>query len=221
MAGYVKIWTNMKSDEAFLALSAIQRGIFLQCILTCKTQDDNGYVRYRNMSAAGSDWGCERRTAGKSLGKIRDFSLVEFSISENGTLVIFIPNYVKWQEFTAKEVASNSRQKTGKIPEKSRLLNQTRPDQSRPEQKDKSERKKIKEDEDSRIKAFVDAFHESCPDLPKIRTVTDPRRKLYLDRLKKQPDLKIWKQFFVERIHKSDYLSGRVKDWLADLDWKT
>lgn len=127
MAGYVKIWTTLLSNQAFLSLSASQRGLYLQLLIRCKEQRDDGVVCYRNVAALGSACGCDRKTAGKSLGKIAEKSLCTYTIEPSGVVTVIIPKYKKWQNLTAKEVVEKPRKNRRKIPP-------LRPDQTRPKQ---------------------------------------------------------------------------------------
>lgn len=69
-----------------------------------------------------------------------------------------------------------------------------------------------------RVKAgYVEDFHALCPSLPRVRQLTEPRKK----RLAKAIDelgAEGLRDFF-RRVEASDFLSGRKTDWRADLDW--
>lgn len=70
MAGYVKVWTTIKSNEEFLSLTLIQRGAWYEILVDAKLQRDDGTVVYRNKEAMGHSWGCEGKTAWKILGHL-------------------------------------------------------------------------------------------------------------------------------------------------------
>ena len=127
MAGYVKVWTSIKSNPEFLSLSLVQRGAWYELLVGTKNQRDDGMVFYRNQSAMGMDWGCEGKTAGKVLGILQEKSLLTYTKNSEGGIAIKIANYKKWQDLTVGELVENSRKNPRKIPS-------LRPDQTKPEQ---------------------------------------------------------------------------------------
>lgn len=65
----------------------------------------------------------------------------------------------------------------------------------------------------------VDLYHEILPSLPSVLKVTDARRKAISARI--HDDLKTpseWRVFF-SRVGKSDFLTGKVDGFRADLEW--
>lgn len=127
MAGYIKVWTTLKNNEAMLSLPLNARGAYLWLILTCKEQRDDGWIFHRNFAALAGDWGCDDSTAAKILRKLADNSLLTYSQNEQGVLSVNIPNYKHWQNLDVKGVVEKSR----KIPRKIAPL---KPDQSKPDQ---------------------------------------------------------------------------------------
>ena len=127
MAGYVKMWTTLRNNVGFLALSCNARGAYMQLILAAKEQRDDGTVCYRNVAALGADWGCDRATSAKILRKLSDNSLCTYTQNGQGVLTIKVANYMKWQELTVREIVENSK----KSP---REITPLRPDQTKPDQ---------------------------------------------------------------------------------------
>lgn len=108
-SSYPKIWTDIYNDEWFLGLSALQRGLWLQLIITAKMYGDSGLVSGRSRAAIGSLWGCDGKTCGKILGKFRDDGKIELVENNNGTLTIHILNYVYYQrDKQSKNIDSRS-----------------------------------------------------------------------------------------------------------------
>lgn len=73
--------------------------------------------------------------------------------------------------------------------------------------------------EDVPYQKMIDLFHERCPSLPKIKSMTDKRRRTLKARW---ADLKgdvIDYQAFLDRVEKSDFLTNRTGTWKADFDW--
>lgn len=65
---------------------------------------------------------------------------------------------------------------------------------------------------------IIDLFHETCPSLPKIRYLTDKRKKMIQARWKKYNDLQTFEEVF-RKAEASDFLSGRSGKWTASFDW--
>ena len=123
MSSYAKIWTDIFNDEWFLSLSATQRAIWLQLIITAKMYGDTGLVSGRSGGALGSLWGCDGKTCGKILGKFLSDKKVELRKNPTGGMVIRILNYDYWQRLRKPgdkeksfEGIPNSRENSGKIP---------------------------------------------------------------------------------------------------------
>ncbi len=69
------------------------------------------------------------------------------------------------------------------------------------------------------VQQVVDLYHEILPSLPSVLKVTDARRKAISARI--HDDLKTpseWRVFF-SRVGKSDFLTGKVDGFRADLEW--
>jgi len=123
MSSYAKIWTDIFNDEWFLSLSATQRAIWLQLIITAKMYGDTGLVSGRSGGALGSLWGCDGKTCGKILGKFLSDQKIELRKNPTGGMVIRILNYDYWQRLRKPgdkeksfEGIPNSRENSGKIP---------------------------------------------------------------------------------------------------------
>jgi hypothetical protein len=70
---------------------------------------------------------------------------------------------------------------------------------------------------------IVEVFNETCTSLPKVKTVTENRKKAIRGRWDKLKSLDGFKEIF-RLVEKSDFLTGRKPseknpDWKADFDW--
>lgn len=70
---------------------------------------------------------------------------------------------------------------------------------------------------------IVDLYHKLCPSLPRVKVLTNTRRRYIRSRWKEHPDLAFWESFF-NRVEQSDFLTGRAdygnrKPFIADLEW--
>ena len=122
----------MMDDPEFLSLSMGQRGAYVQLIIACKNGRDDGMVSYRDGTALGSAWGCDRKTCGKVLGILAEKSLCTYTKNGSGVITIQLPNYKQWQEMTVDEVRQKRRKNVTKIP--SLRPDQIKADQSKAEQ---------------------------------------------------------------------------------------
>lgn len=121
------MWTTLRNNEGFLALSCNARGAYMQLILAAKEQRDDGTVCYRNVAAMGADWGCDRSTSAKILRKLAENSLCTHTTNGQGVITIKVTNYRHWQDLTVVELVEKSKKNPREIPS-------LRPDQTKPEQ---------------------------------------------------------------------------------------
>ena len=112
---FVKFWTEARGDAKYLAMNCIQRGVFHQCIIICKSQLDDGYVRWRTWSAMASDMSCHVHTCRKIAAFLTQICIVNFRTDEHGNIEGYIPNYNKWQAYTAKDVVAETRKSAAKV----------------------------------------------------------------------------------------------------------
>jgi hypothetical protein len=68
---------------------------------------------------------------------------------------------------------------------------------------------------------IINLYHEVLPELPGVRTWPENNRKILRTRWKEEPErqnLAWWRSYF-EYIRESQFLMGREKDWMANLEW--
>lgn len=167
MASYVKLWTTLLDDPEFLSLSMAQRGAYVQLILACKNGRDDGMVSYRDGTALGSAWGCDRKTSGKTLGILAEKSLCSYSKNDGGVITIRLPNYKRWQDMTVEKVREKRRKIPAKIPPlrpDQIRADKTRPDKSKPEQssgkKPEPSKRKIPDTDHGRLIQYWSNLYE-------------------------------------------------------------
>lgn len=211
MAGYVKMWTTITDNDKFLSLSFAERSGYLQLLIFAKKGRDDGTICFRNWAHLGSDWGCDRKTGGKVLRKLRDISLCTYTENESGVIQVTIPNYKQWQEIDVKGVREKSRKLHGKIPP-------LRPNQSKPKHT-KAEHSSAGKPPFEQLRNL---YIEICQGFPEPTEISDwsPKRKGNVRaRWKAHANLDWWRTYF-ERIAASDILRNGYQDWAgADLGW--
>lgn len=66
---------------------------------------------------------------------------------------------------------------------------------------------------------IISEYHDKCPSLPKVKYVTDKRRKAIRSRWRKYSDLSVFTEAF-KKAEASDFLSGRNGKWTGcNFDW--
>ena len=133
MSGYAKSWTDKYNDGWYLSLSLAERGLWDQLTTYAKLHGDTGGIFLSNLTHAGAVFGCDRKTAGRILGKFRADSHIDMKTSETGVNIIIL-NYEYYQR--VKKVGDDTT--SGEYREKSPI---SRADKSKA---DKSNRKKKK-----------------------------------------------------------------------------
>jgi len=114
MAGYVKLWTTLLSNEKFISLNGTTRNVYFHLLLLTKQQRDDGTVRCQSVASLSSICGTDRANALRALRNLHTIGLIQTTHRQqtgNNFLEILIPNYVEWQTLTAKEVYQKKRQK--------------------------------------------------------------------------------------------------------------
>lgn len=69
---------------------------------------------------------------------------------------------------------------------------------------------------------IIDSYHEIVPELPRVKILTDKRKKLLKARWRedeKRQDVEFWRRFFTY-VKTSDFLMGRTPSgWQANFEW--
>lgn len=66
--------------------------------------------------------------------------------------------------------------------------------------------------------SIMDSFNQICTSQPKIKVITEPRRKA-IKRASKTVEANGGFESLFQRVERSDFLSGRVKKWICGFDW--
>ena len=72
-------------------------------------------------------------------------------------------------------------------------------------------------------KKIVSLYHEICTSLPKVKALTDTRKRYLRARWKEHPGMDFWRELF-EKVEASDFLTGRAdygnrKPFIANFEW--
>lgn len=211
MAGYLKVWTSLRSNDGYLSLSGLCRGAYLQLLLWCKSQRDDGTVTASGWTQVGVELGVDRRTARHVCDKIAAKLLLTHDKNAQGVITIQFHNYKQWQEITVNEVLKKSRGSVQKCTPP--RLDQTRLDQTRPDQTKLGK---------PPVKEIRNLYIEICQGFPEPQPIEDWSSKRYGNvnaRWKMHPDLTWWRTYF-ERVAASEFLGKATENWGgADFGW--
>ena len=162
--------------------------------------------------------GFEENTVVLALQALENFSMI---VSNQGYFTISgweeyqnIEGMDKIREQTRKRVAQyreNQKQLVGNV-----TCNVT-VTQCNAAEEDKEEEKELEEDKRTEYRQVVDLYHSICKSFPKIRSLSDARKKAIKARLKTY-SLEDFKTVF-EKAESSSFLKGEEKDWSATFDW--
>jgi len=129
MAGYVKVWVSHWTEDWFVEMTCLERGVWLQLLIIAKQDGDTGRIFLRNFPQASSKLGLDGKTLRKILGKFQNRKIIELEIRDTGLIHIYIPKYIEYQELNnPKTIVGKNREKSrnhGILPENSRLPDQT------------------------------------------------------------------------------------------------
>ena len=70
-------------------------------------------------------------------------------------------------------------------------------------------------------KKIIDIYHLKCPSLPQVQSVSNGLQKTLKARWREdfqRQNLKWWEWYF-ENVNKSDFLTGKSKEWTASFGW--
>lgn len=210
MAGYLKMWTTIKSNPKFLSLRGNARSVFLQLMITAKEQRDDGTVAYRNVAALSQDCGYDARSCSKLVAELQQKRLLTYTQNSDGTVVVVFPNYKKWQELGVAELLQGRYKNAAKIPS-------LRPDQTKADHICQNEKKEGEIDAQELVNLFNKML---APPLDKVKILRpqSKRLKTILTRLKEHPEVTFWVHIY-KTVSESNWLCGRKGGWKADFNW--
>jgi len=72
-----------------------------------------------------------------------------------------------------------------------------------------------------RHQSIIDAYHSCCPSLPRVESWNETSQRVLTARWREKrerQEIEWWERYF-RRVNLSDFLTGRVKDFVATLNW--
>lgn len=212
---WFRFYTEIIDDPKMRKLTGEEFRLFTYLLAIAAEEEKGGLIPYGEEDIA---W---KLRAPQELVTQTIEKCIELRILEkNGTGWRFI-NWDK-RQFRSDNVTGRVRKlrKRGNETLPETQLYQRRTEQSRTEQKETLS--SPAEPERCPHEAIVSLYHETLPELPRVKVWTEERRKQLRARWHEEPkrqDLEWWRKYF-EYVRKSSFLmGGGANRWVPDLEW--
>ena len=223
---YLKLKEDFFSSDAMIVLENLQDGykysnILLKLYLKSLKDEGrlmlNGRIPYNTKTLA--------QVTNHSVGDVElaikafeELGLVE--ILDNGAIYMLdIQNFIGRSSTEADRVRNyRSRieaEKTNELTDGVQMYNKSTPEIEKEKEKEKEKELELPAAERMDYKHITELYHSNCPGLPKVRDLTDNRKKT----LKAWGDINEMTEVF-EIVSGSRFLNGdNDRKWKADFDW--
>lgn len=247
MQGWIKLHRKLVDWEWYT--DTVVKSLFIHLLIKANHSDrkwmgtvikEGSFVT--SMPSLAAETGLSLQQVRTALKKLEKTGEINRQITNRNTLIIVL-NYAKYQDLDDDDYCeiqqADNRQITDKQQSSNSQITTTNNDNN---DKNKKNVENIKKNEifvDTNVSthisqkenppasknsplhysAIVDQYNAICKDLPSVRLLTDARKqqiKVCSNLLKKAG--MDFKSYF-EKVQKSDFLTGKSKDWRADFDW--
>ena len=227
---WIKITTDIFDDEKILMIESMPSAdsiivIWLKLLTFAGKQNNDGVFMMSNRIAyteemLASIFRRDINLVRMALRTFEQFGMIE--IIEN---VITIPNWGKHQTLDAYEKKKiRDRDRIARKRAEQKALIGMSPDKSPDESpvvafSEEDREEELDKEKDNRVdcQQVVDLYHSICVSFPKIRSLSDARKKTVKHRLKTY-SLEDFKTVF-ENAENSSFLKGEDGGWKASFDW--
>lgn len=230
---WIKIVTDMFDNRKIRQIECLPDGdsiivIWMKLLCLAGQTNDNGMVYFTKdipytEQMLSQQFNRPLTTIQMALKTFEQFGMVE--LVDN---ILHISNWEKYQNIDGMEkIREQNRLRKQRQRERQKLLADMSQDshvtvmQGHATEEDKEEDiDKDKEEDKRRIdyNGIKDAYHKHCPSLPRIRTLSDSRKKAIKSRLNTYTEDDIIEAF--DLAEASDFLKGgNDRNWSADFDW--
>ena len=230
---WIKIVTDMFDNRKIRQIECLPDGdsiivIWMKLLCLAGQTNDNGMVYFTKdipytEQMLSQQFNRPLTTIQMALKTFEQFGMVE--LVDN---ILHISNWEKYQNIDGMEkIREQNRLRKQRQRERQKLLADMSQDshvtvtQGHATEEDKEEDiDKDKEEDKRRIdyNGIKDAYHKHCPSLPRIRTLSDSRKKAIKSRLNTYTEDDIIEAF--DLAEASDFLKGgNDRNWTADFDW--
>ena len=97
MAGFVKIWTTLRSQDWYLTAPTAVQKCYMEALLIAKEQQDNGQIRCKNTTNLHRLFTINYRTMCRVIAFMQREHLWDVQTEPNGVVTITITDYHYWQ----------------------------------------------------------------------------------------------------------------------------
>ena len=229
---WIKVTTDVFDDEKILLIESLPSAdsiitIWFKLLILAGKQNNNGVFMMSNRIPYTDEMLATIFRRELSVVRLALQTFQQFGMIEVVDDVITIPNWNKHQTLDAYE----------KKKERDRLYQQERRDKQKllitqkssdtssdivVSEEDKEEEIEEDKEKDKRdiinYQRIVDMYNEICISLPKVKSLSDARKKSIKARLRKYSEADIQQAFI--NAEESDFLKGgNNRNWTADFDW--
>ena len=229
---WIKVTTDVFDDEKILLIESLPSAdsiitIWFKLLILAGKQNNNGVFMMSNRIPYTDEMLATIFRRELSVVRLALQTFQQFGMIEVVDDVITIPNWNKHQTLDAYE----------KKKERDRLYQQERRDKQKllitqkssdtssdivVSEEDKEEEIEEDKEKDKRdiinYQRIVDMYNEICISLPKVKSLSDARKKSIKARLRKYSEADIQQAFI--NAEESDFLKGgNNRTWTADFDW--
>ena len=157
MAGYCKSWVDKRNKAWYVSLSLTERGVRDQLRDMASIHGETGKIFLRNWTQVGTELGCDRKTAGRIVGKLAENSHISLTESEDGIGIIILDYEYRQRVMTVEDTLES-----GDRGENSPL---NRTEQTRTEQNKGKQKKKRKKVPETSFRDWADVNQDSIENM--------------------------------------------------------
>lgn len=230
---WIKITTDIFDDEKVLLIESMPEAdslivIWFKLLSFAGKSNNNGVFMLSNKipytdEMLATIFRRPLNTVRMALKTFEQFGMIEYLEG-----IITIPNWEKHQNVDGMDkIREKNRLRVAKYREKQKLLgcnvtsNVTVMDSNAIEEDKEEEQEKEKEKEQEKIdyQHIADMYNSLCPSFPKLRALSEARKKAIRARLHGGYSVEDFKTLF-EEAENSDFLKGKNdRNWSATFDW--
>jgi len=240
--GYRKVDGKFWTDPVVKKLTCDEKLLFLYCITSPRTHYSGIY--YNPLPMIQYETGIDLKGLRKAFGTLRKGLMVYFS---EDTGVVFVKNLIKFQKLNANETkgvfnhlpeiqdkeilsifldtypefSGSNKEPYLTLPKPflNPLLTLPKPLPNTSEDTETETETETETDNIISAVEFLELFHETCSNLPRVRRLSAKRERGLLD-LRKELKTKDATKGFLHMLKKCDWVrSDTGKTWKADIDW--
>lgn len=229
---WIKMATNIFDNRKIRQIECLPEGnaiivTWLKLLCLAGSINDGGYIYFTKEIPYTEQMLSTQFNMPVSTIQLAFHTFEQFEMVEVVDDILHISNWEKYQNIEGMEkIREQTRKRVARHREKQKLLQTKECNDTvtqcnaTEEDKDKEEDKEIKEKEKENpsCQMIADQFNQICKSYPKIKSLSDARKKSIKARLKTYSPDDFIRLF--EKAEASDFLKGKNnRDWSATFDW--